>query len=234
MTGGSITWKYERQHRANGCRVIVGVDEAGRGPLAGPVVAAAVVLRLEDRLPRDAYGLNDSKQITEAARERLFEELPARALAIGVGIRSPEEIDRHNILRATMLAMTDAIEQVRLTLQPDILLIDGNYFRTDLSIPFKTIVDGDALCPSIAAASIVAKVTRDRIMKQLHDEYPEYNFARNKGYGTREHRDAIERYGYSPVHRRSFVLKSLEPTLFAEAKYARLRAFRLGGVLDVE
>lgn len=203
-----MSWRYERHCFVEGHRIIVGIDEAGRGPLAGPVVAAAVALKLDARLPRNMFGLDDSKKLSESTREQLFDELTSNALAIGVGIRTHEEIDIHNILQATMLAMTDAVEQIRSKIHPEMLLVDGNYFRTTLNISHHTIIKGDAMCPSIAAASIIAKVTRDRIMQGLHGQYPEYNFARNKGYGTLEHRRAIAAFGYSPVHRKSFVLKS--------------------------
>ncbi|MBS1902598.1 MAG: ribonuclease HII [Bacteroidetes bacterium] len=216
MKERTITWRHERALRTEGKRVIVGIDEAGRGPLAGPVVAAAVALRLDGPLPRSAFGLDDSKQLSEDAREALFDVLPSICLGIGVGIRSPQEIDHHNILRGTMLAMTDAVQELRRTVEPDILLVDGNYFRTSLDLPFRTIVGGDAESPSIAAASIVAKVTRDRIMRELHLRYPAYRFDKNKGYGTHEHRLAIAEHGYCDVHRRSFVLKSSVPTLFVE------------------
>jgi ribonuclease HII len=209
-----ISWKYERQYLADGVRFVAGIDEAGRGPLAGPVVAAAVLLPLSSKLPKNCFGLNDSKQLTEQEREELFAMIYEQALAIGVGIRSPEEIDKVNILRATMQAMTDAVIELEQSFKPEILLVDGNYFRTTLTYPFRTIIDGDALSPSIAAASIVAKVTRDRIMKAYHTAYPEYNFSRNKGYATREHRDAIAKFGYCDIHRRSFKLKSLQEELF--------------------
>ena len=202
-----ITWKYERMHLAEGKMNIVGIDEAGRGPLAGPVVAAAVILPLDKKLPRDCFGFNDSKQLSETRREELFDTINDKAIAVGIGICSPQEIDEINILKATMRAMTIAVDQINEKAKPEMLLVDGNYFRTSLSYQFKTIIDGDALCPSIAAASIIAKVTRDRLMHELHDLYPEYNFKRNKGYGTREHRDAIKKIGYSPIHRMSFKLK---------------------------
>jgi ribonuclease HII len=210
-----ISWKYEKLFLAEGKRLVAGIDEAGRGPLAGPVVAAAVLLPLENTLPKNCFGLNDSKQLQESEREELFKLIHKQALAIGVGIRSPKEIDTVNILRATMQAMTDAVIELESAIRPEILLVDGNYFRTTLKYPFKTIIDGDALCPSIAAASIIAKVTRDRIMKAYHTAYPEYNFSRNKGYATKEHRDAIVKFGYCDIHRRSFKLKSLQEEMFA-------------------
>ena len=206
-----LGWKIERAHWNTGKRVLFGVDEAGRGPLAGPVVAAAVHLPYElcQKLPKPLRAINDSKQLKEETREELFELICSRKIAHGVGIVSNEEIDTINILQATMKAMTIAVESLVVQLQttelcPEMLLVDGNYFRTTLRYPFQTVVDGDAISPSIAAASIVAKVTRDRIMRELHVKYPEYDFARHKGYATRSHRDAIALNGLSPVHRVSF------------------------------
>ncbi len=189
---------------------IIGIDEAGRGPLAGPVVAAAVLLSLDRKLPRNCFRFNDSKKLTATEREELYEVVNENALAKGIGIVSAQEIDEINILRATMKAMTMAVMQLEEsydTLKPEMLLIDGNYFKTTLSYPFRTIIDGDALSPSIAAASIIAKVTRDKIMQEMHEIYPHYNFRQNKGYGTREHRDAIALYGQCSEHRKSFKLK---------------------------
>ncbi len=217
MASKGISWKYERSFLKQGLQSLVGIDEAGRGPLAGPVVAAAVLLPLGARLPKNCYGFNDSKQLTAERREELFEEIQTVTPMIGIGIIDHEEIDKINILQATMKAMTIAVRRIEEQRQPDHLLIDGNYFRTDLPYPFTTIIDGDALCPSIAAASIVAKVTRDRIMCSLHELYPEYNFIQNKGYATVEHREAIKSVGYSPVHRLSFKIKEhLQEELFEE------------------
>jgi len=176
---------------------IVGIDEAGRGPWAGPVVAAAVVLD-PDRIPQ---GIDDSKALEAEDRERLFERISATALAIGVGIGDVERIDRDNILAATMWAMTDAVK--RLSCRPRLAIIDGNR-APRLSCQTRTIVKGDAKCLSIAAASIVAKVTRDRMMIALAREIPGYGFERHKGYGTPEHRAALVRLGITPHHRRSF------------------------------
>ncbi|MDP4219429.1 MAG: ribonuclease HII [Bacteroidota bacterium] len=205
-----ISWKIEREYLALGQKNIIGIDEAGRGPLAGPVVAAAVLLSLDRKLPRNCFKLNDSKQLTAEEREDLYEVVCENAIAKGIGIVSAQEIDEINILRATMKAMTLAVHQLEESFQaikPEILLIDGNYFRTTLSYPFRTIVDGDGLSPSIAAASILAKVTRDKIMHEMHEQYPEYNFKRNKGYATVEHREAIGKYGQCFEHRKSFKLK---------------------------
>ncbi|WP_020084507.1 ribonuclease HII [Hyphomicrobium zavarzinii] len=176
---------------------IVGIDEAGRGPWAGPVVAAAVVLD-PDRIPQ---GIDDSKALEAEDRERLFERISATALAIGVGIGDVERIDRDNILAATMWAMTDAVK--RLSCRPRLAIVDGNR-APRLFCQTRTIVKGDAKCLSIAAASIVAKVTRDRMMIALAREIPGYGFERHKGYGTPEHRAALVRLGITPHHRRSF------------------------------
>ena len=205
-----ISWKFEREHLSLGQRNIIGVDEAGRGPLAGPVVAAAVLLPLGGTLPRDFFRVNDSKKLHENDREELFAIISEIAIAFGIGIVSAAEIDEINILRATMKAMTLAVRELEGSfdpLKPEVLLIDGNYFRTTLSYPFRTIVGGDALSPSIAAASIIAKVTRDRLMESMHSIYPEYNFRKNKGYATLAHRQAIEKLGRCPEHRQSFKLK---------------------------
>ena len=186
-----------------------GCDEAGRGPLAGPVVAAAVILP-------DGYAnplLNDSKQLSERQRDRLREEIERDALAWAVASVSPEEIDKLNILHASTHAMCLAVQQ--LVLRPDFLLIDGNRFYNETSIPYQCIVHGDALYMSIAAASILAKTHRDELMVQLHHEYPCYGWDRNKGYPTAEHYQAIERHGVSPHHRHSFTLYK-QHTLFEE------------------
>jgi ribonuclease HII len=194
------TLDYERILWGAGSKVIAGIDEAGRGPLAGPVVAAAVVFPEGLVIP----GVGDSKMIAPLKREKLFEEIQRQALSTGVGIVEPEKIDEINILNATFLAMHSAVEN--LTVQPDHLLVDGNIFRGS-AIPFTTIVDGDALSFTIAAASIIAKVTRDRMMIEYDLRYPGYGFAQHKGYGTKDHREAIIRLGRCPIHRQSFVVK---------------------------
>lgn len=176
--------------------IIAGIDEAGRGPWAGPVVAAAVILDKE-KLPD---GINDSKKLTKLGREYLYDIIVARA-HIGVGICSVVEIDEHNILGATKIAMRRAFDA--LPLKPNIALVDGNQLP-DLPCAMEAVVDGDALCVSIAAASIVAKVTRDRIMVQLSEEFQGYGWDRNAGYGTRSHQDGLDRLGITPHHRRSF------------------------------
>ena len=215
----AISWRIERNYWKRGFRILAGVDEAGRGPLAGPVVASCVVFPYDlcQKLPRAFRGLNDSKQVIEAERERLYDLIWKHAAAVGVGVVGAEEIDKINILRATMKAMTLAVREVAAKLgqsEIELLLIDGNYFRTELEYDFETVIDGDAKSPLIAAASIVAKVTRDRMMRELDQAFPQYNFAKHKGYATKEHRMALEAYGPSPVHRLTFGGKDLEPDLF--------------------
>ena len=199
----------ERARRAEGYVRIAGVDEAGVGPLAGPVVAAAVILPGEAVLP----GLNDSKTLLPEERERLYASILASGARIGIGLADVAEIDRVNILQATQLAWRRAVTQ--LAPRPDFLLIDGRY-RADFALPQMAIVSGDARCASIAAASIVAKVTRDRVMRDLDVRYPEFGFALHKGYATPAHLAAILRYGFSPVHRRSFLpMRVFQQELFA-------------------
>ncbi|ULA60145.1 MAG: Ribonuclease HII [Nitrospira sp.] len=183
--------------RSRGYRHIAGLDEAGRGPLAGPVVAAAVLLPRRCRLA----GLNDSKQIVEADRVRLFGEIVRRATGVGIGAATEAEIDRLNILQASLLAMRRAL--MALPIQPDFLLLDA-VTLSGLSIPQRPIIKGDGLSCSIAAASIVAKVTRDRLMVEYHRWYPQYNFAEHKGYGTPEHLRLLREHGPCAIHRRSF------------------------------
>jgi ribonuclease HII len=190
-------WAYEKKARADGHLTIAGIDEAGRGPLAGPVVAAAVIL--PEQFP--SAEVTDSKQLSPTQRDRLYELIYAHAVAVGIGIVDAIEIDRINILRASLLAM--AMAAVNLDPAPDCLLIDGN-FSIALPLAQQTIVKGDALSLSIAAASIVAKVTRDRLMGRYDQDYPQYGFAGHKGYATPTHREAICRHGCCPIHRRSF------------------------------
>lgn len=177
--------------------LVAGVDEAGRGPLAGPVVAAAVIL--DDRAP--IQGLADSKKLTARQRERLYDEIRAKALCCSVAQASVEEIDRLNILHATMLAMQRAVQGLRL--KPSKVLVDGNRLPA-LDVLAEAIVSGDALVPAISAASILAKVTRDRLLAELHGRHPEYGFDRHKGYGTAVHLAALQAHGPLPEHRRSF------------------------------
>lgn len=197
--------QFERQAQSEGLPAVSGVDEAGRGPLAGPVVAAAVILPFPPPLD---LGFKDSKKLTQKARERLLMEVYRCARAVGVGLVWPAEIDRVNIHRASLLAMERAVE--RLCVRPDMLLIDGK-FRINSDIEQRTIISGDSLSVSIAAASIVAKTARDAIMASYHHSFPEYKFDRHKGYGTREHMDAIDEHGPKSMHRKTFrgVLKDL-------------------------
>ena len=188
---------FEKMYYGQGYQRIAGVDEVGRGPLAGPVVAAAVIL------PEEGIGeeLFDSKKISSRKREELYEIILSKALGVGIGTIGQEEIDLLNILQATLKAMSLAVKN--LPTPPDFLLIDGLQ-GLRLSIPQKTIRKGDQLSNSIAAASIVAKVTRDRMMLECHQKYPQYNFAKHKGYGTKEHRMAIEKFGVCELHRKTF------------------------------
>ncbi|MEK6684540.1 MAG: ribonuclease HII [Nitrospirota bacterium] len=188
---------FERIGFEQGFQRIAGLDEAGRGPLAGPVVAAAVILPKDLVLP----GLRDSKKLTVLQRERFFEEINRRAAAVGVGIVDPEVIDRINILKATHLAMTRAL--AHLTVTPDYLLIDA-LTLPGLQTPQKALIRGDDLSQTIAAASVIAKVTRDRLMLEYDRLYPEYHFRSHKGYGTAEHLDALDHFGPCPIHRMTF------------------------------
>jgi len=188
---------YERMFWDSGIQYVAGIDEAGRGPLAGPVVAAAVIFKPGVFI----NGINDSKQLSERKRDSLFPQIYEHAVSVGIGIVDHSEIDAINILNATYNSMHRAVEQ--LAVLPGHLLIDGPRF-TGRSIPFTTIVHGDARCFSIAAASIIAKVTRDRLMKELDVLYPQYGFAKHKGYGTKDHINAIKKFGRCPIHRKSF------------------------------
>jgi ribonuclease HII len=189
--------QYERNAYGRGFKVIAGLDEAGRGPLAGPVVAAAVIL------PRDYVNseIKDSKQLTAKKRESLFKQIKADALSIGLGVIEPSIIDKINIHHASLLAMKEAVEN--LTVPVDYLLVDG-IFKIKMDVEQETIVAGDSASVSVASASIVAKVSRDRIMDIYHRQYPQYNFCDNKGYATADHRKAILEFGCCKIHRRSF------------------------------
>jgi len=191
------TDEFELEARRRGYRHVAGLDEAGRGPLAGPVVAAAVILPTRCRLA----GVDDSKQVSELERTRLYDVIVRRARAVAVGIATEQEIDRLNILEATRLAMSRAL--VSLTPSADCLLIDA-VTLPNLAIPSRSIIKGDTLSISIAAASIVAKVTRDRMMAVYHRAYPAYNFLSHKGYGTEEHLQRLAQHGPCPIHRRTF------------------------------
>lgn len=193
-------WIYERAAWAEGFSPVAGTDEAGRGPLAGPVFAAAVILPPEIDIP----GLNDSKKLTEAKREALFPVITEKTLAYAIAEASVEEIEELNILHAAQLAMRRAVEA--LPIKPGILLIDGNY-SDGFGLPEKTIVKGDSLSASIAAASILAKVARDRKMIEYAKEYPDYGFEKHKGYPTEAHYAAIREHGVTPIHRLSFLKK---------------------------
>ena len=183
-----------------GLHPICGVDEAGRGPLAGPVCAAAVILPEHLQIP----GLTDSKKLTDKKRRELFPVIQQQAIAYGIGLASEAEIDEINILQATFLAMRRALDQ--LSVRPEIALIDGNR-ETDFGLPVKTVVKGDSLSANIAAASVLAKVTRDNIMVELAQQYPEYGFEIHKGYGTKAHYEALRTYGPCPIHRKTFLKK---------------------------
>ena len=201
--------KIDREFHEKGLKLIAGIDEAGRGPLAGPVVVAAVVM------PEDSFieGVNDSKKVSEKKREKLYDLILEEALGYGVGIIDQKEIDEINILNATKEGLTRAIKELEKDLQekngkltkPDVIFVDAlTKIDTD-NIPYKSIIHGDAISYSIAAASIIAKVTRDRIMRQWDEIYPQYGFAKHKGYGTAAHIQAIKEYGICPLHRLSFV-----------------------------
>ena len=193
-------WEIEDGFYAQGVNVICGVDEAGRGPLAGPVCAAAVILPEHLELP----GLTDSKKLTDKKRRELFPIIKEQAIAYGIGLATEKEIDEINILQATFLAMQRALDQ--LSVKPDLALIDGNREK-DFGIPVKTVVKGDSLSLNIAAASVLAKVTRDDLMVAMAEEYPEYGFEIHKGYGTKAHYAALTQHGPSTIHRMSFLKK---------------------------
>ena len=190
----------EKALHNEGIALVCGVDEAGRGPLAGPVCAAAVILPENCELP----GLNDSKKLTEKRREALYDRICEKAVAYGIAFASVEEIEEINILSAALLAMNRAIAQLDPT--PELALIDGNTTR-DIRVPARAVVGGDGKCACIAAASILAKVSRDRYMKELALEYPQYGFDQHKGYGTKAHYAAVDEYGLCPAHRPSFFKK---------------------------
>lgn len=197
-----MNWfEYEKEMQSKGYNVICGVDEAGRGPLAGPVFAAAVIL--DENTVID--GLNDSKKLSEKKREALFDEICEKAVDYSVAAVDEATIDKINILQATYIAMSDAVKGLKSV--PDIAVIDGNKIPPQITVKAESLVKGDALCTSIAAASILAKVSRDRFMLLLDEKYPDYNFAKHKGYGTKLHYEMIEKYGISPVHRKSFLKK---------------------------
>ena len=193
-------WEIEHSFYSEDIQLICGVDEAGRGPLAGPVCAAAVILPKDLEIP----GLTDSKKLTDKKRRELFPVIQEQAVAYGIGFASQQEIDEINILQATFLAMQRALDQ--LTVKPDLALIDGNREK-DFGLPVKTVVKGDSLSTNIAAASILAKVTRDNLMQEMAESYPQYGFEIHKGYGTKAHYAALREFGASPIHRMSFLKK---------------------------
>ena len=192
-------WQYEKELFSDGINIVGGVDEVGRGPLNGPVVTSCVVL------PRDFVleGLTDSKKLTEKKREKFYEYIINHAVAYSIGECSPEEIDKYNILEATKIAMKRAIDKVRKQIDLEYVLIDGN-MKMDLDIPYKSIVKGDYKSISIAAASVVAKVTRDRMMYELDKKYPMYGYGKHKGYPTKAHLEAIKKYGLIDGYRKSY------------------------------
>jgi ribonuclease HII len=190
-------WTFENQARTSGFASVAGVDEAGRGPLAGPVVSAAVILPESFSVS----GITDSKKLTPKKRAMLYHEIHLHAVAIGVGIVDPDEIDRINILQASLASMVIAVKNLQS--QPDYLLIDGQ-FGVPFNLPQKAIIKGDSKSISIAAASIIAKVTRDTIMDAYAEHYPEFDFTTNKGYPTKSHQEAIRKFGCCPIHRRTF------------------------------
>ena len=179
-------------------RYICGIDEAGRGPLAGPVVVASVIM------PRDSMieGVNDSKKVSEKKREALYDKIIEEAVSYGIGVIDQKEIDERNILEATKTGLTTSLKE--LSVKPDVILVDALKGIDTLGIPYQSIIKGDALCYSISAASILAKVTRDRMMRQWDEIYPQYGFEKHKGYGTKAHIEAIKEYGLCPIHRKSF------------------------------
>lgn len=193
--------KIDKEFFEKGVKYIAGIDEAGRGPLAGPVVVACVVLPENSMIE----GVNDSKKVSEAKREKLYDIIIQEAISYGVGIIYQDEIDEINILQATKKGVTEAIKQMKV--KPNIIMVDALNGIDTMGIPYKSIIKGDAKCYSIAAASIIAKVTRDRIMREWDKVYPEYGFASHKGYGTAKHIAAIKEFGPCPIHRKTFITK---------------------------
>lgn len=193
-------WQIEKECYDKGFQLICGIDEAGRGPLAGPVCAAAVILPAQLQIP----GLDDSKKLSDKRRRELFPLIQEQAISYGIGLADHREIDEINILQATFLAMERALAQ--LSVRPDLALIDGNREK-DFGLPVQTVIHGDSLSANIAAASVLAKVTRDDLMMEMAKEYPEYGFDIHKGYGTKAHYQAISQYGMCPIHRKTFLKK---------------------------
>ena len=191
----------ENELREKGFKYICGIDEAGRGPLAGPVVVASVIMPADSMIE----GVNDSKKISEKKREKIYDQILEEAISYGVAIIGQDEIDEINILNATKKGLTVSLQEM--SQKPDLILVDALNGIDTLGIPYDSIIKGDAKCYSIAAASIVAKVTRDRIMREWDEIYPQYEFAQNKGYGTAKHISAIKEHGLCPIHRKSFTKK---------------------------
>lgn len=198
-----MDYSFEENAVSKGFKTICGIDEAGRGPLAGPVYAAAVILPLG----LEIAGLNDSKKLSEKKREELFDVICEKAVNFSIGIADEKEIDEINILNATFLAMKRAVDGLKI--KPDYALIDGNRYPRIGGVTEETIVKGDGKSMSVAAASILAKVSRDRYMLEIAEKYPQYCFEKHKGYGTKLHYEMLEKYGISPVHRKSFLKKLL-------------------------
>lgn len=198
-----VGYTHENAQIQQGYSVVCGVDEAGRGPLAGPVCAAAVILPTG----LEIEGLNDSKKLSEKRREALYEVIKEKAIAYSIAFATVEEIEEHNILQATFMAMTRAVEG--LSQKADFVLIDGNKVPPQLTLPAQSIIGGDGISASIAAASVLAKVTRDRLMVEMEETYPGYDFKKHKGYGTKVHREALLTLGPCPIHRLSFLGKIL-------------------------
>ena len=191
--------QIEKNFHEKGIKYIAGIDEAGRGPLAGPVVVASVIMPEGSMIE----GVNDSKKVSEKKREKLYDLILKEAVSYGIGIIYQDEIDKINILQATKKGLTEAVEQM--DIKPDLIMVDALTGIDTLGIPYDSIIKGDAKCYSISAASIIAKVTRDRIMREWDKVYPEYGFASHKGYGTAKHISALKEYGPCPIHRRSFI-----------------------------
>lgn len=194
-----ILKEHEKELREKGFKFICGIDEAGRGPLAGPVVVASVIMPENSMIE----GVNDSKKISEKKREKLYDLILQEAISYGVGIIGQDEIDEINILNATKKGLNMSLQE--LTTKPDIIIVDALNHINTLGIPYESIIKGDAKCYSISAASIIAKVTRDRIMREWDKVYPQYGFAKHKGYGTSSHISAIKEYGPCPLHRKTFI-----------------------------
>lgn len=190
--------RQEDELRNRGFNMICGIDEAGRGPLAGPVVVASVIMPANSMIE----GVNDSKKVSEKKREKLYDQILEEAISYGVGIVGQDEIDEINILNATKKGLTMSLKE--LTVKPDLIIVDALTHIDTMGIPYESIIKGDAKCYSISVASIIAKVTRDRIMREWDKVYPEYDFEKHKGYGTSAHIEAIKKYGLCPIHRKSF------------------------------